>query len=312
MKEIRLEHSIRWISILLTIIGAILLVFFTIMPIYSEWIKLAITATLGALIATIISLTVRTLYSHATPLVISILGLPSSGKTVYLTVLFNELETRDVSNINFSRYGQETIEQVEKNISTLTRGKWLPPTKESEVSIYRANAVFKKGLFPKKYKIEIADYAGELLGELLPDDDRWLHKTKYFKNAIQSDAIVLSIDCMTLLDANDDNMTLMQSHLVAAIQVLLEEKGVDIDRKLQAPVAIVYMKSDLFNNLEEQWIELRKKMSRLESICKKRCANISFFYVSSVGSTNEDMPPQILEPFNVISPIRWILEKAST
>lgn len=308
MKNTQEFNSVRIIASLATIMSLVFLILYVIYPSHFDSLKYLASVAAGAAVTLMIGMTSRTLYSHPSSLVISILGLPSSGKTVYLSVLFNELEVEDIPRLQFSRYGHETIEKVEKNISSLHRGEWLPATQESELTVYRAKALYRKNFIPKQYKIEISDYAGELLGELIPEDDHWLHKTKYFKTAVESDAVIMAVDCSLLMNYEKENSrSSMQSHLVAALQVLLEEKGVDIHKKLNAPLALVYMKSDLFGNDPDKWLELREKMQRLEAICKKRCKNFNTFFVSSVGTLKNGLPPTELRPYNVVKPLEWIL-----
>lgn len=60
----------------------------------------------------------KKLFRTPTSLTISLLGLPFSGKTVYITVLFRELLIRKKLR-GFSLYGEETVERVQEDCKIL-------------------------------------------------------------------------------------------------------------------------------------------------------------------------------------------------
>ncbi|MBN1762544.1 MAG: hypothetical protein JW878_05645 [Methanomicrobia archaeon] len=247
-----------------------------------------------------------------TPATLSIgfLGYPSSGKTVFLTVLFDELGTKTFDNISFSPYGSETVEKYTQDLNLLTSGQWLPPTSPKGTFFYRAKAVREYGFFRKKFKIEIGDYAGEHIHEFDADDDMWLQKTDYFNYVIQSDAILIAIDVQRLIDGTDVEIREMENNLIAAIHILLEKKGVSAGSKLRAPVALTFMKYDLINDLASaDQTKIMEKVIRLEKVCENRCQTFNIFNVSSVGHLNElGNPPTDLKPIGVVKPLLWILK----
>lgn len=259
---------------------------------------------------------IKLLIETPTTIAISLLGYPHSGKTVFVTVLLNELMIKSTPGIIFSPYGSETIDKVTKDITTLRHGRWLPKTEVTEVFFYRAKAIINignAGFLKRLLKIEISDYAGEHIKEFDPTEENWfLHKTEYFRYAVESDAIILSIDSEVIMKARKEDNTAgvsgMENSFIADLQILMEKKGVDIDKKLRAPLALTFMKCDLVP--EEDRRELPKIFPRLTSFCRKRCSNFEIFQVSSVGQvTNDGSPPKELEPLNIADPIIWILQK---
>ncbi|MFV1977220.1 MAG: hypothetical protein ACC651_15875, partial [Candidatus Scalindua sp.] len=215
-------------------------------------------------------------------------------------------QLHEANTVAFQPYGRDTIEEVEKNIRTLQSGKWLKPTNTESVFYFRANAHVRGGFFEKKYTVEIGDYAGEKSKEFDSSSDEWLHKTDYFKYVITSDIILLAIDGALIADKDNSGLNDTQSALIAAMQVLLDEKGINLDSQLEVPVAILILKSDL---LPEGYDPLEYgHFNRLFSLCEKRCRYFNSFKVSSIGSVDEKgNPTKHLLPKNVAEPMVWAL-----
>lgn len=244
------------------------------------------------------------------PVPIALLGLPSSGKTVFLTVLFDQLGRRNVEGIAFAPYGSESIERVHTDLQTMLGGDWLPPTGDSDVFYYRANASIGMGPFRKRLKVEIGDYAGENVSKLQESDTVWLHRSEYFKYVRQSDALLLAVDSWVLRTRSESEVQKMESSLIAALQVLMDRKGVAIGGKLRLPVAIVFMKCDILPRGE--WEQLSDRLPSLMSFCESKCAASRVFMTSSVGSVGEDgLPPRRLTPVGVCEPLIWALRRAT-
>ncbi|MGD0499306.1 MAG: hypothetical protein ABSC23_12815 [Bryobacteraceae bacterium] len=271
-------------------------------------------STAGAVVACIFVLTVygylfsRVVNRHPTTFSISLLGYPYTGKTVYLTTLFDLLQRASAPGIRFSPYGRETIEQVADNLMALYSGKWLPPTPAGTVFFYRANATIGVGFGRSRYKVEIGDYAGEQIGELNPVDVRWLHKSDYFKYVIQSDGIMLMVDSSMLASGDPARIEEAQNGFIAAFQILAEEKGAVDNRRLRAPVALMFMKTDLLSPSEPE--HLKEHFSRLVEVCEARCLRFRTFFVSSTGPLADGCPPRALRGDGVVDPLIWMLRNA--
>jgi hypothetical protein len=246
---------------------------------------------------------------------ISLLGFPNSGKTVFLTVLFDTLQTKISKNLAFVPYGTETIEKTTKDYNTLTSNNWLPRTEVESVFFYRANATLNTAsflnLFTRRYKIEIPDYAGEKFNELNPSSNTWLHRTDYFDFVISSDAVFLIIDVIYVLDCFPEHIIEYQNSFIAALNVLAEKKGYQETKKIPIPIALIGLKSDVLSRIGSNHV--LDKLTKLIDFCHIRCEKFKVFFVSSVGETiyNEaervHKPPTIIKPSNVEGPLMWAL-----
>jgi len=252
-------------------------------------------------------------------LAISILGTPNSGKTVYLTVLFNELLTSSSHReISFTTYGSETIERISADYQKLSVGQWLPPTPQEGVFYYRAKASFSNY---RKYKLEIADYAGEKFKKELKENSNFFHKTEYFKYVISSDIVFLAVDIQLVLDDWEGNeyITTIENSFISALTLMQESKNMGFNRRIRFPVALIFLKSDLLKeiseteNLDHELDKLQKKIverfERIIGYCTKNCISYHHFFISATGTKNIEKTKNKITPVDVVAPLEWAIRK---
>ncbi len=274
----------------------------------NQWLTIVTMVTLFATFLSFATQLLATQFANPASLTISLLGYPYSGKTVFLTILFNELATRVFPGFVFSPYGSETIEKVTEDLNRLMQGQWLPPTPPDTLFFYRANATSGTDIFKRKHKIEIGDYAGEHLETLEgKGDNQWLHKSSYFKFVVQSEVILLAIDSKIMMSEDSNKLSIVENGMLAAMQLLVSEKGVDISRKMKTPVALLLMKSDLISDNKRP--EIEQRLSRLVIYCHNHCSNFKIFWVSSVGEVGiENSLLGKITPEGVVDPILWAIK----
>lgn len=277
-----------------------------------KFLEYVIAALLGVIITTFSSYLVTTLNKNPTPLKVAVLGPPKAGKTVFLTILFDRIQVLKTNRISFQPYGRETIEYVRGNLNTLSTGYWLKPTSQDSVFFFRANATISAGFFKKKYTVEIGDYAGERVEEFDSTSEEWLHRTEFFKYVIGCDAVILAADGARILGAikseEKSELQKMENSLIAALQVLIDERGVSADQRLKMPVALVILKADLLISQDISFESAMEEIGRLDTLCQKKCRYYEKFFVSAIGQVSQnDIPSTRIEPINVCDPMVWIL-----
>ena len=265
-----------------------------------------------AIVSPLVFLLTRSPYSF----VIAVIGFRGTGKTVFLTSLFDRLMASEVPGFDFAPYGVETLDEVTKNLDCLASGNWLPSTKSEDIYHFRAQAVSGRGLFARRFKLEIGDYPGESSSELAEGSGKRLHRSDYFKDVVQSDAVFLVVGCDSLVDADAEQLAHEENALIAALNYLKEMKGVRVGRRMRAPLVVVVTKSDVIGNAEQEWEAvsaaakqaLTEKMQRLVGQAQKSCIAYSCHAVSAAGHVGSDgSPPTKLAGLGVAAPVRWAL-----
>ncbi len=271
-----------------------------------------VTISFSVMVGVYVYYMLKTLQRNPTPLRFGLIGLPNSGKTVFLSVLFHEIQARNGDDVYFQPYGVETVEEVTRNVNRLSKGFWLPTTMPDSLFPFRANVRLSRGILTQRYTLEIGDYAGEHVYELNSTKPEWLHRSRYFDYICDADGLLLGVDGERLVDSIRENQSEMINNLIAALQVFLDSKEVPSGRKTSVPIAIVVLKSDLIKEDVVEKSELIGALDRLISICHNRCRNYKVFYVSAVGRVKENgAPPDVLSPYNISAPILWALKSSS-
>jgi len=275
---------------------------------------------------------ILTVQKNPSSIFISLIGFTKSGKTVFLTMLFNEFIPKKIDGVQFSTYGSETAEEVANNLNQLYSKHWLQPTGISSIFPFRAKASLESGLNTKRFKIEIVDFAGEYSEEFI--EENWLHKSRYFNYVLKSDIVFIAIDGEIIFNSIK-NGDFTQSHLIensylTALRLIIEGKGVPTNKKMRTPVALIITKCDLFYPYFEEmnslahlgssvsnWDDRHKKIvlhpiQRLVDFCDNNLLISNIFFVTSVGKLDDPhSPPTNLKPENITQPIIWALRNAN-
>ncbi|MBU2971350.1 hypothetical protein KO527_18575 [Pseudoalteromonas sp. C2R02] len=295
-----------------TVIIFIVTVLFTVdYDIFKSTFSSILVVLVSGLMGIYVSFIYSFLKKNPTPFRAFIIGQPRAGKTVYLSVLFDELQSHLVKKFDFQPSGSETIEKVNNNLTSLRKGKWLPSTEVNTAFYFRARASIGSGFLKQQYTLEVGDYAGEHIDEFDSSSDMWLHKSDYFKYALSSDALMFCVDGDILFSNDIEKIEDSQSMLIGAYQMLLTESQGKAGEKFKTPIALLLLKSDLFSSDEEAFEQLKNKYSRLLSLLTQKSKHFNFFPVSSVGITQDGMPPKEIKPKNVCDPMFWLLTKSN-
>lgn len=302
--QFELAAMTSMIAVMVSMISILFQSFFS----SSDGYTIFLTAFASSAMALYVSFVVRALNKNPTPLRAFVIGQPRAGKTVFLSILFDELQRLSVSGIAFQQYGSETVEKINSNLHILNTGNWIPRTELNVAFFYRARATVGSSFFKNTYTIEVGDYAGEHIREFDTSSNMWLHKSEYFKYALSSDALLFCIDGEILSNHDKIKIEESQAMLIAAFQMLLSEKTTNAHDKIKIPVCIVVLKSDLFINDDEIDQFMKKYYFRLTDLISKKSDTYQEFYISAVGNTQGGRPPSKISPMRVVDPMVWILK----
>jgi len=251
----------------------------------------------------------RVLNRNPPTLGVALLGRPGVGKTVFLTVLFDELQSGEADGWRFSPYGSETIERVASDVAALRNGEWLAKTAMVDsFFFYRANLVRRGGFLLRRFKVEIADPAGEYF-DALEGNEAWLHKSSFFKQAIRSDIVFFAVDLPALASAGGDPA--LEASLTAALQLLVEEKTSSPGRVLPDPVALLFLKADASPTDEPPDVLADRYLGCFVRVAEQNCQSFKAFALSSTGPLTESGNPRPdFEPRKVVAPLLWAVSRS--
>jgi len=315
-------NSIRWVTLI-----AVMTLVVTIIAIVTDSAGvlgfLNINSSFVALLALTLTilmsiLTMRTVITtankHPKALYLALIGPPAAGKTVYLTMLYRELEVKQMKGLSFAPYGSMTIETVGNHLTMMKQGIFPPATVPNSRFLYQARATYQTGILSRQYRIQINDFGGELLEEFNVQSDAWLHKSEYFDSVVSADALIFMLDCERLLEGSDyknGSLADIENLLVSALHIFIEKRSDDPTKPFDVPVAIIFSKSDLLESDEEK-DRVVNQVPRLMGVCQNRCRYFRYFFVSALGSTPNlkdgiPIPPTTLQPCGVVDPLVWFL-----
>lgn len=283
-------------------------------PVSVKTAVLAAVASLWTLSLTLI-VWLRAVRHHRRTFDVALIGPPNAGKTVYLTVLFRELERGGVGGLLFAPQGTETIRRVSDDLTRMAEGFFPPKTQPGRHFFYEAVARYRGrlGLLDREYRIKIADFAGESLEELIDDSP----KSEFLAYVLNSQAIFIMIDCEEIAHADRGAVARSENQIASILNCIMSRKNVDRADVLRIPVALLLSKADVLDG-EEAFSrgQLLDELQDVLSVCKAKCRHFRFFFVSSVGVTPREIegraaPPARLSPRGVLHPLLWVLGSGS-
>lgn len=205
---------------------------------------------IGALITVALGIITSFLGRSRLPIAysIAVVGFPRSGKTSLITAMFGELFAGRYLRYQVFPRGETTIERINRDLELLELGKSLGPTTDQDLFAYRADVVGGAVVFPAVYKVEIGDFPGEDSAEFAERFSDWFHQTPYFKWVMAADAFIFVVDLGCVIDNDSTHEYVARlSRAVRAAWQRLQENHLQGERSLSwKPVALVFMKADLF------------------------------------------------------------------
>ena len=260
---------------------------------------------------------------------IAVWGPRSSGKTVFLAMLYKDLANSDWQmDITDPEISQYIIEIRE----SLDNAKWPPPTDPSakkNKNTYSLHFSHKRPSYPYMgltyFSLNVQDPSGELF-ENFESEHLKPEKEEFFKSFTQCKGALFIIDhrysekSAALHAAIYSNMAKIQKQLFT----------VHSQFHIQFPVAICVSKIDeryedfqeMKHNPEKFFIKLFGHQTF--NLLKESIKNFKIFFFSAVGVKEENgkwvprltevegqaVPDEVLQPFGLFEPVEWIIQKA--
>ncbi len=244
------------------------------------------------------------------PQFLGVLGPSGVGKTVYLGMLL-DLLARGVSGLHGLAQSPFTLSLHRKLILALERQRFPDKTPvESDRWNWVHCAIYtRKRRTP--FDIVTADVAGEAVVREL--ENPGTYKT-IRALIVRCAGLVVLVDVVSLI-ADGQGQELLAVQLISYLDSLKPRKR---NRKIDVPVAIVFTKTDLW----DEWILdpesfARANASALYQQCRTRLERCSFYFSAVAGSTGrlidrngrQMLAPLRVEPRGIAEPFIWMISQ---
>jgi len=262
---------------------------------------------------------------------LSIIGLPSVGKTVFCTVFMYSLIVKELINIDkekisMEKYGDDTSERVTKDYADLLKGINPPSTSLRRYMSYRGvlNIGSSARCGPNKYSFVVSDHAGQPLEEMVREmsgakpekdndfSDSHFRKTEYFKDIKESQMFFLMVDLEKLLNEEVESINTvdLERAFLTTIMDVRRKRKQNLDDKFPYPIALIFLKSDALKG-DPEYIkdDVIGKFSNLCSYCKKECEHFACYFISSTSGNVEELKQKIKPSENFFEPFEWALQR---
>lgn len=232
---------------------------------------------------------------------IILLGRRSSGKTVYLAVMYEQLWK---SKSEFSVKATHGINHAEyiRIAADLRDGKW--PAATQSISRSQLEITYKH----HKRTLVALDYPGELFTRAFVKDSKSEAVDELLKNVDRAAAIIFLVDPEHAAGEDIDAAIDNDFGIVQAMTRVLNRVG-----GRQIPIVLALTKNDITNPLIEKFGGaagfVRNNFPRLLSMVN----NLIICRVSAVqtrpGPDGRNLPKEDFEPKNLLEPLRYCLER---
>jgi hypothetical protein len=173
--------------------------------------------------------------------------------------------------------GGETIERINSQLEKIEIGQSLGPTTDQDLFAYRADIKIKSFPFMKNYKVQVGDFPGENSEKFVENYGDWLHKTPYFKWAMEADAFIFVIDLAKVLtDKNGEYVAKIKKSFRAAWQHLYEYHVEGKKYIRNKAISIVFSKADLLFIDNFNFIRYITEPDSLEKELHDKILNLGF------------------------------------
>jgi hypothetical protein len=241
---------------------------------------------------------------------LGVLGPTGAGKTVYLGMLL-DLLARGVCGLHGLAQSPFTVSLHRNVILALERQRFPDKTPVESDRWDWVHCAIYAGKSKTPYDIVTPDVAGEAVTSELENPGTY----KTIRALIGRCAgLVVLVDVVQVI-ADGQGQELFAMQLISYLDALKPRKR---NRKIDVPVAIVFTKTDLW----DEWIHTpeafaKANASSLYSQCRARLEHCSFHFSGVAGSTSrlmdhngqEMLVPLRIEPRGIVEPFAWMINQ---
>jgi hypothetical protein len=252
---------------------------------------------------------IESILTRASPLrFLGVLGPSGAGKTVYLGMLM-DLLSRGSCGLHGLPQSPFTLSLQRNVILALERQRFPEKTPVESDRWDWVHCAIYAGKSKTPYDIVTPDVAGEaVMGEL---ENPGAYKTIRALIGGCSGLVVLVDVVQVIADGQGQELFAMQ--LISYLDALKPRKR---NRKIDVPVAIVFTKTDLWDDwIPDPEVFAKSNVPALYNQCQARLERYSFYFSGVAGSTSrlidrngqEMLVPLRVEPRGIVEPFAWMI-----
>jgi len=244
------------------------------------------------------------------PRFLGVLGPAGVGKTVYLGMLL-DLLARGVRGLHGMAQSPFTLSLHRNLILALERQRFPEKTPVESDRWHWVHCAIYAGKSKTPYDIVTPDVAGEaVMGELESPGTYRTIRALLGRCA----GLVVLVDVVQLI-ADGQGQELFAVQLISYLDALKPRKR---NRKVDVPVAIVFTKTDLW----DEWILDPESFAKAHALalynqCRTRLERYSFYFSAVAGSTSrlfdhngqQMLVPLRIEPRGIVEPFAWMINQ---
>lgn len=304
---LRSGKFIRRLALILGIAftAAMALIFTFMTPVFSVQFFTSWYALLTSfLLLMFLLLMARSMYKKPEPVAIPVFGLPRSGKSVYLHMLFDRLRVYHAHNFKSSNPNEQLSALIARNVKMLAQESWLPHAAEPR-ELYRILLTLGSQLLPERLEVTLIDFNMRQGDNGPPVTPEIVSRQGIYNNLARANGIFFVIDSQSLYGGSFTGSHTIDVYMNAVHEI---RRTAGLQQTATIPVALIMTKIDYVEHTLQP-SQLIGLIQDFIDLCKKSFRNFRIFYVSSVGKlapTGLPLPP--LRPRNVIEPFLWMVE----
>ena len=246
----------------------------------------------------------------------ALFGPRAAGKTVFLTALYGTSQHRPNAEDGYLITAADdpadpTHKTLKDWLLMLMKGEWLPPNAFENLKILRFSFTTRS----VRYDVELPDVAGEVTRRFDSVEDyealEGHLKQKILAEYQDFHGYVIFVPGQNIDQRRAAEFKWEVDALLNALKERTQDGGM-----IARPVAILMTKWDLHSPTPvsdedeaakaEQFFA--KDHATLLHALRATCRNLRIFPVSATGPLDEGRPPKQMQPYNLATPIKWLLE----
>jgi GTPase SAR1 family protein len=184
---------------------------------------------------------------------IAVLGYPRSGKSIFITSLFDHLIHEKISGYQPLKLEKETAKRLKSNIKRLNSLTPFEPINEESIFPYILDFSKERLALKKYYKMQVGDFSGDNKAQFSEGYRQWFHKSPSFLWVMQANVFIFVVDLAEVLAQYEDDFYCKKiSDGIYEAWKSIEKSHLGGKKNLKdKPIVLLFTKADLLPTFHE-------------------------------------------------------------